>query len=128
MRYLLDTHSFLWWIFKDERLSDKAVKTISNSKTTLYWSAASSWEVSIKYYLGKLELGDPPDKIIPSQLRLNNVLSLPIADHHSFLAGSLKQRHKDPFDRMLIAQAMTEHLVLITGDPVFKEYDVRCLW
>ena len=127
MNYLLDTHVLLWWIFSEGRLSENALNLMSNPENALYWSAASSWEVSIKYSLGKLEMKQPPEKMIPEQLHINNILSLPIRDDHAFLAGGLPDVHKDPFDRMLVAQAMIENLKIISTDPVLSRYDITVI-
>ena len=127
MNYLLDTHVLLWWIFSEGHLSENALNLMSNPENALYWSAASSWEISIKYNLGKLELKQPPDKMIPEQLYINNILSLSIRDEHAFLAGLLPDIHKDPFDRMLVAQAIIEKLKIISTDPVLSRYDITVI-
>ena len=128
MKILLDTHAFLWWITDDAQLSEVAGNLIQDSRNHLYWSAASSWEVSIKYALGRLPLPEEPAQFIMEELEKNQIQSLPIKDEHAFHAGQLPRHHKDPFDRMLIAQARIESLMLLSCDSVFKYYDVNVNW
>lgn len=128
MNILLDTHAFLWWITDDAQLSAAARAAIRDSRNVLHWSTASSWETAIKYGLGRLPLPDEPELFLPQELERNRVTPLPIADKHAFQAGRLPWPHKDPFDRMLIAQAQTESLVLLSCDSVFHLYDVKTLW
>ena len=128
MKLLLDTHAFLWWITDDPQLSAKARELISDSHNTLYWSAASSWEVSIKYALGRLPLPDTPEEFLPVELGKNRVESLSVIDAHAFQAGRLPRHHADPFDRMLVAQAQIESLVILSNDRKLTHYDVDIDW
>lgn len=128
MNILLDTHAFLWWITDDAQLSATARRLIKDSGNTLYWSAASSWEVGIKYALGRLPLPEAPEIFLAQELAENQIESLPITDRYAFQAGRLPRHHKDPFDRMLIAQAMTDSLVLLSCDSFFDLYDVQVMW
>jgi PIN domain nuclease of toxin-antitoxin system len=128
MNILLDTHTFLWWISDDTDLSTKARNLMGDSRNMLYWSAASSWEVAIKYALGRLPLPDKPENFIPEELADNRIESLPITDRHAFIAGRLPRHHKDPFDRMLIAQARTEAFTLLSCDQLFDLYDIDVVW
>ncbi|MGB5685002.1 MAG: type II toxin-antitoxin system VapC family toxin [Candidatus Electrothrix sp.] len=128
MNILLDTHAFLWWITDDAQLSETARKLIKDNGNTLYWSAASSWEVGIKYALGRLPLPDAPEIFLAQELAGNQIESLPITDRYAFQAGRLPRHHKDPFDRMLIAQAMTDSLILLSCDSFFDLYDVQVMW
>ncbi|MDU9049323.1 MAG: type II toxin-antitoxin system VapC family toxin [Candidatus Electrothrix sp. Rat3] len=128
MNILLDTHAFLWWITDDAQLSETARKLIKDNGNTLYWSAASSWEVGIKYALGRLPLPDAPEIFLAQELAGNQIESLPITDRYAFQAGRLPRHHKDPFDRMLIAQAMTDSLILLSCDSFFGLYDVQVMW
>ncbi len=123
MRLLLDTHILLWWILDDPRLTEPLRSTLANAPV-VYWSAASSWEVAIKYSLGKLALPGRPSEFLPGQLLRNRITSLSISDNHAFEAGTLPPHHKDPFDRLLIAQARIEQLSLLTDDSVYRLYDV----
>ncbi|MFP4030526.1 MAG: type II toxin-antitoxin system VapC family toxin [Desulfococcaceae bacterium] len=128
MNLLVDTHAFLWWITDDPRLSEPARALIGDSQNHLYWSAASSWEVAIKYKLGRLPLPDVPERFLSEELESNRVQPLPITDIHAFHAGQLPRHHNDPFDRMLIAQARTEFLILLSRDSEFHLYDVAVKW
>lgn len=128
MKLLLDTHSFLWWITDDSQMSTTALKLMGDNRNTLYWSAASSWEVSIKYSLGRLPLPEAPEQFLPAELGRNRIESLPIVDVHAFQAGSLPRHHRDPFDRMLVAQAQVESFGLITNDSDIRRYEVEVYW
>lgn len=128
MKLLLDTHTFLWWILNDPKLSVRAIELIGDSRNTLYWSAASSWEVSIKYALGRLPLPESPEQFLPAELGKNRIESLPIIDAHAFQSGQLPRHHADPFDRMLVAQAQLESLGLISNDEQLGLYQVDLHW
>lgn len=128
MNLLLDTHTFLWWITDDQQMSARALKFIANNQNRLYWSAASSWEVAIKYALGKLPLPDAPEVFLSTELGKNRIESLPIIDMHAYRAGQLPRHHRDPFDRMLVAQAQVENLKLISDDPQISLYNVEVYW
>ena len=128
MQYLLDTHVLIWLMTSDNRLSTTAKDLIKSPRNNIYWSVASSWEVSIKYALGKLEFDEPPENLIPSELDKNHIETLTILNNHAFLAGQLPVHHKDPFDRMLVAQARIESLGVISDDSKFKFYDVDVYW
>lgn len=120
---LLDTHVFLWWQLDDAQLSVAARARIA-AEARVFVSAASVWEASIKASLGKLELPEP----ISAALGKHGFLPLPITCLHAEAASRLPYHHRDPFDRMLIAQAQTEGLLLVTHDMLFKGYDVNVLW
>ena len=128
MKLLLDTHAFLWWITDDPQLSTKARELISGSHNTMYWSAANSWEVSIKYALGRLPLPETPEEFLPVELVKNRIESLSVIDTHAFQAGRLPRHHADPFDRMLVAQAQIESLGILSNDRKLTHYDVDILW
>ena len=128
MRLLLDTHAFLWWITDDSQLSPTARELISDSHNTMYWSAASSWEVSIKYALGRLPLPETPEEFLPVELVKNRIESLSVIDAHAFQAGRLPRHHADPFDRMLVAQAQIESLGILSNDRKLIHYDVDIHW
>lgn len=128
MRVLLDTHALLWWLFDDPKLSRKARKTIAAPDTEALVSSASAWEVATKHRLGKLaEAGDIAVKL-PAYLRVGRFTELPISVEHALQAGRLPGPHRDPFDRMLIAQAAIENLRVVTNDPVFRDYGAQVLW
>ncbi len=122
MRLLLDTHVLLWAVGRTARLSARASDAIKNSQQVIV-SVASVWEVEIKRALGKLEA--PED--LPYAMAVSGFDELPILLSHAVLAGRLPRHHDDPFDRMLVAQAVVEDLVLVTADPAMSQYDVRLL-
>jgi len=128
VKLLLDTHTFLWWTTDDPQLSATALDLIADNRNTLYWSAASSWEVSIKYALGRLPLPEIPEQFLPAELGRNRIESIPIIDAHAFQAGRLPRYHRNPFDRMLVAQAMIEGFGLITNDVHIRRYEVEAYW
>jgi len=128
MRLLLDTHVFLWWITDDPRLSDRAREHISDRRNRLYLSAASGWEIAIKSQLGRLKFPDQPMDFVLEQMTLNEIEELPIRVHHALYVFFLPAYHRDPFDRLLIAQAKLERLVILTADLNITRYDVRTLW
>ena len=128
MKLLLDTHTFLWWITDAPQISATARDLISDGHNVLYWSAASSWELSIKYALGRLPLPDTPERFLPFELAQNRIEAIPVIDAHAFQAGQLPRHHRDPFDRMLVAQAQVESLVLLSNDPQLSLYDVKVEW
>ena len=123
-RYLLDTHVFIWFVMGDRRLSREVDRIIRDSANQIYLSIVSIWEISIKQGLGKMPpLPDEPEALISS----SELLPLHIEINHAKLAGRLPLHHRDPFDRMLVAQAQIEDLILITGDPDIPKYDVKIL-
>lgn len=128
MNYLLDSHVLLWWITNDKRLSTPVKEVISSQNNLLYWSTASSWEMSIKCKLGRLEFEEPLELMLPSELAKNQIEILSIQNDQAILAGQLPLHHKDPFDRMLIAQAQLEAIGIISNDSVLKLYEAEIYW
>jgi PIN domain nuclease of toxin-antitoxin system len=128
LKFLLDTHVFLWWITDDSRLSPKARELISNGQNELFFSAASAWEIAIKAQIGRLQLSNKPDVLIPDQLLKNSIEALPIHLRHALHVFDLPSHHRDPFDRMIIAQAKLEDLPIISSDKVFSQYSVEVVW
>lgn len=122
-RLLLDTHAFLWWLSDDAALGDSARGAIEDGRNEVYVSAASVWEIAIKQALGKLEAPDDLDRIVEEE----DFIRLPISLFHAEAAGKLPPLHQDPFDRMLVAQAQAEGLVIVTGDAHIPRYGVRTL-
>lgn len=116
MRALLDTHAFLWWVTDDAQLSDTARTVISDPGNVLFLSAASAWEIVIKNRTGKLSLPERPEQYIPSRLVANRFESLPIQTIHALQVANLPDYHRDPFDRILVAQSQVEKLPIITID------------
>lgn len=123
MRFLLDTHAFLWWLADDPKLSAAARDAITTPEALLYVSAVTVWEVAIKRQLGKIQV----DGDLIAEIAANGFLELPITAKHAQEAGDLPRHHEDPFDRMLIAQARLEGLTLISRDGQFEAYGVQPL-
>jgi PIN domain nuclease of toxin-antitoxin system len=122
MKLLLDTHTFIWWDSQPDKLSQKALALCQEPTNTLLLSVASIWEMQIKLQLGKLKLNLPLVEVIESQQKTNNVEILPISLIHVLALESLPNHHKDPFDRLLIAQACVEDAFLVSCDPIFAQY------
>lgn len=120
MRLLLDTHVLLWWLADDRTLGRQARETIADPSSEVFVSAASAWEISIKKALGKLEA--PSD--LERQIEVQEFEPLSISVAHALAAGALPRHHDDPFDRVLVAQAQTEDLVIVTRDRHFEPYGV----
>jgi PIN domain nuclease of toxin-antitoxin system len=128
MRCLLDTHTLLWWLFDDLNLSSSAREAITEPENEILVSAASAWEIATKHRLGKLpEAGDVPQRL-PMYVRQARFTELRISIQHAQVAGALPGPHRDPFDRMLIAQATLLTIPVVTVDPVFRDYGVTVLW
>jgi PIN domain nuclease of toxin-antitoxin system len=128
MRALLDTHALLWWLDGDRRLSRRARAVIAADGNAVLVSAASAWEISTKVRLGKLPGALEVAADLPAILRRQNFEPLPIAIVHALRAGNLPGPHRDPFDRMLIAQAQAEDLALVSNERAFDAYGVRRVW
>lgn len=126
--FLLDTHTLLWWLFNDSRLSITAFEIIQNPEHTILVSSASGWEIATKYRLGKLPHAGEAATNLPALLQKARMEVLPISMEHSLTAGALPGPHRDPFDRMLIAQSQIEGCPLITTDSAFKQYPVTLIW
>jgi PIN domain nuclease of toxin-antitoxin system len=128
MKVLLDTHAFLWWISDHERLSERAYDAINDGANTVLLSAASGWEIAIKTKMGKLKLKESPVTFIAEQLSLNRMSALPISMTHALAVHDLPPLHRDPFDRLLVAQALTESLPIISADPAISRYKAEVIW
>ncbi len=128
MRTLLDTHAFLWWVIDSPELSQSARSVMGDSTNELYLSAASGWEIAIKTKLGRLEIAGDPEKLIPEQMVLNAISGLPVQMSHALHVFQLPDLHRDPFDRILIAQARLEEIPIITRDSAISQYDVETIW
>jgi PIN domain nuclease of toxin-antitoxin system len=128
MKVLLDTHAFIWWDSNPTRLSPQARTTCEDRANVVLLSVASVWEMQIKLQLGKLTLRLPLAEVIASQQQTNNIQILPVALGHVLALQDLPTHHKDPFDRLLIAQTNVEEAVLISQDPIFAHYLVKVLW
>jgi PIN domain nuclease of toxin-antitoxin system len=128
MRLLLDTHVFLWWVGNSKELSVAAREAISDTGNECFVSLASCWELSIKCSLGKLRLSQSIEQFIPEQMAANGFRLLPIEFMHISLIENMQFHHRDPFDRLLIAQAKAEKLTVVTADSAFALYNVNRLW
>ena len=128
MRALLDTHTFLWWITDDDRLSSHAREFIADGDNILFLSAASGWEIAIKARLGRLQLPDNMERFIMEQLSRNGIRGLPIKFSHALHVYNLPMVHRDPFDRILVAQGQIENLPIVTTDPQIEKYAVEVIW
>ncbi len=127
MKLLLDTHTFLWFV-ADNPLLPAPARTLLESDADLLLSTASLWELAIKISIGKLHLVKPYEKLVPEQLALNDVEILPISVAHLATVARLPFHHRDPFDRLLIAQALVEDLPIVGGDAAFDLYGVKRRW
>lgn len=128
MRLLLDTHAFIWMLEAPEKLSDKVIQAHNDQANTLYLSVASLWEIQIKRALGKLEMDVPLAQIVHEQLQGGRFQLLDIRAEHVLALDELPPYHNDPFDRLLIAQARTEGMPLVSTDRVFSQYPVELFW
>lgn len=127
MRILLDTSCWLWMVAASDRLGPSARARLEDRSNELILSAASSWEVAIKYALGKLPLPEPPGRYIPSRIQATGVTPLQVEHSHALAVAALPHHHRDPFDRLLIAQADLEGVPLMTADRVFGAYDIEVI-
>src|SRR5262245_47079005 len=128
MRLLLDAHTFLWFVWDDAQLTTHARELITNPTHQKLISAAIYWEIAIKVSIGKLDLGEPYRSFMHREMTRNNFDILPISIDHAAVVSSLPLYHRDPFDRMLIAQAIVEQIAIISGDLAFDVYPVTRLW
>ena len=128
MKLLLDTHSFLWFIQGDQRLSSTARTEIESPANVVYLSIASAWEIAIKSGLGRLSVTGPLEPFVRAQLAQNGFHLLAIGLQHIAATVSLPPHHRDPFDRLLIAQAVVEGMSIVGGDNAFSAYQVPRIW
>ena len=128
MRLLLDTCTFLWWIENSSRLPKSVRSAVSDPAHEVYLSAASIWEISVKHHLGRLPLPQPSEVFLPKQRESHGFLSLPIDEASVLQLHRLPPLHKDPFDRILVCQAIEHGMVLLTPDRLVAQYPVRISW
>jgi len=128
MRALLDTHVFLWWITDDHHLPPHIHDIISDGNNELFLSAASCWEIAIKTQLGRITLPAKPDVFISNQMAINDIKGLPIQPSHALHIFNLPYLHRDPFDRIIVAQSQLERLPVITSDTQITQYKVDTIW
>jgi len=127
MRVLLDTQAWLWMLMAPERFSRPSLRIVEKTANELVLSAASAWEIGIKHELGRLELPGTPESVIPDLMLRSGVEALAISHAHALRAGALPAHHRDPFDRLLIAQAQIESLPILTSDNQIALYEVEVI-
>ena len=128
MRLLLDTHAFLWWVNNSPEPSRKARRAIAQSENECLLSLVSCWEMAIKIGLGKLRIPSVIERFVPEQLAANGFYQLGIEFRHIARVAALSFHHRDPFDRLIAAQAVEEGLPVVSADRVFQKYGVKCIW
>jgi PIN domain nuclease of toxin-antitoxin system len=128
VRVLLDTHAFLWWVLEDPRLSRRALSVIAASEYDVLVSAVSAWEIAIKSADARLDLPEPAGRYVPDRIAANGFRELVVTVEHAVHVASLPAIHRDPFDRLLVAQAQVEGIPILTSDPAIARYDVDVIW
>ncbi|BAZ41988.1 PilT protein domain protein [Calothrix sp. NIES-4101] len=128
MRLLLDTQCWLWWFAQPEKLSENVIEQIADETNEVWLSVASVWEMGIKVSIGKLPLREPINDYVSTRMNQLGARSLEITASHALRVAVLPLHHRDPFDRMLIAQAQVEDMTLVSADLIFKQYEVSLLW
>ena len=128
MRVLIDTHVFIWYIQNSDRLPRSVTAQIDDGRNDILLSIASVWEMAIKQSTGKLNLGGAYASFISEQMKINNIQLLPASLEHLEIVTTLPFHHRDPFDRLLIAQAIAEDIVIVSADSVFSLYPVKRIW
>lgn len=128
MKHLLDTHALLWYTLANPQLSGTAEALILDPANEIFISPASYWEIAIKISIGKLTLHQPYDDFIDACLNKYGFVILPIEPRHTTVLTTLPFHHRDPFDRLIIAQAIADQIPVISGDPAFDAYPVTRLW
>ncbi len=126
MKLLLDTHVFLWLQTDPDRLGEQ-LAIMGDTRNELWLSAASAWEMAIKYELGKLPLPEPPERYVPERVHAIGARALPIEQPHALAVATLPPLHRDPFDRLLVAQAGLLDLTIVTADPAVAQYPIASL-
>lgn len=128
MKLLLDTHAFLWWVSDDARLSRRALGAIADDRNEVLFSTVSAWELMIKSSLGRVEFGEPAEDFIPRELGNSAFDVLPVYLRHVLAMPSLPEIHRDPFDRLLVAQAVAEGAALVSADRKMHKYPAEIVW
>ena len=128
MILLLDTHTFIWYVTDNSRLSNQVLEFINDENNEILLSIASLWEIAIKQNLGKLSFNQPFEIFITQQLNLNDFRLLDIKISHVAVVATLPLHHRDPFDRILIAQALVENIPILSADKIFDLYPIRRIW
>ena len=128
MRLLLDTHAFLWWVADSAQLSLRARRAMADADNECLVSAASCWEMAIKVRIGKLKLPSTVERFVPHQMMVNGFRELAIDVRHAAAVARLPFHHRDPFDRLLVSQALIENLAIVSGDRNFGKYGLNRVW
>ena len=128
MRLLLDTCTFLWIAGGDAALSPTAARLFASPENEVFLSAVSAWEIAVKHQLGRLELREPPDRFVSAQREAHGIEPLPLDEESALQVGRLPALHRDPFDRMLVCQAIVHGLAILTPDPLVAQYPARTIW
>jgi PIN domain nuclease of toxin-antitoxin system len=128
VKLLLDTHAFLWWVSASDRITRRARTAIGSGRNVCFVSVASAWEIAIKLSLGKLRIDGSLERFLPEQLAANGFQALAIDLKHAARVATLPFHHRDPFDRLLAAQALEDDLRVVTADPVFARYGLKRVW
>lgn len=128
MTLLLDTAAFLWWVTGSPRLSKGAREALTDPGNDVFLSAVSAWEIALKHALGKLPLPEEPETLLPRLRSAHRVEELPLSEAAALQLPKLPPLHRDPFDRMLVCQAIVHGMTLVTSDPPLRRYPVRALW
>lgn len=128
MKVLLDTCTFLWIVIGAEELSDRAREIYRSPENEVFLSAVSTWEIAVKHGLGRLPLPEAPETYVPSLRQRHGIGPLPLSEEATLHLGRLPPLHRDPFDRMLVCQAIVEGLVLLTPDESITRYPIRSVW
>ncbi len=127
MRILLDTHVWLWTLASPDRIRGNARDLLDDPSNEIFLSAASAWEIAIKHRLGKLPLPEPADVFVKARMARDGVRPLPVSIEHALEVATLPDRHRDPFDRLIVAQARLEGMTIVSADTKIAAYDVRCV-
>lgn len=128
MKILLDTCAFLWVIAGDDRLSKRAAEHFLDAENEVYLSPVSAWEIAVKHSLGKLALPEPPEIFLPEQRERHGIGALPLDENSALFFGRLPAIHTDPFDRMLVCQALANGMAILTPDENIRKYPVLTIW
>lgn len=128
MEFIIDSHVFIWFFSLPEKLSKKAKKILLNDESNIYLSAASIWEIGLKYKIGKLSLPENPREYILSRTNSAEIKLLPIQPSNSFTVNELELIHRDPFDRMIVAQSKDNKIAVLSNDEIFDKYNIERIW
>ena len=128
MRVLLDTAAFLWAVSGDPEFSQEAREVFTDPGNEIYLSSVSAWEIAVKHALGKLPLPEPPGRFVPLQRKQHSIDPLPLDEDAALHLSRLPLLHRDPFDRMLVCQAIVNHLTILTSDELIQQYPVPTIW